>query len=254
MSSAQTITFWFHGSLGGALFFVPFDLIQVRGYSPAGAGAALLPFVLLVSAMSRWAGGLTVRFGARSPLVAGPLVAAVGFALLAAASKGGTYWATFFPGIFVLGMGMGITVAPLTAVVMGSVDANRSGVASGINNAVSRAGALLAVAAFGVVLLARFDDVLDARLAAMSLPESAAVAVDSERAKLGGADFSGFADADLGHALRAAFDEAYVAGFRTLMIASAALAALGALSALVLVEGAITPKPNSRGASSTDRS
>jgi EmrB/QacA subfamily drug resistance transporter len=253
-SGANLLTLFLYAALGGALFFVPFDLIQVQGYSPAVAGAALLPFVLLVSAMSRWAGGLTARFGARPPLVLGPVVAAVGYVLLAGPSRGGSYWTTFFPGILVLGIGMGITVAPLTATVMGSVDARQSGVASGVNNAVSRAGGLLAVAALGVVLLARFNDTLDERLAAMSLPESARAAIDAQRSKLGGADFSGSVDVALGRELREAFDAAYVAGFRTLMIASATLAALGALSALLLVDRPVRTAPYSREASGSDRS
>jgi EmrB/QacA subfamily drug resistance transporter len=253
-SGANLLTLFLYAALGGALFFVPFDLIQVQGYSPAAAGAALLPFVLLVSVMSRWAGGLTARFGARAPLVVGPLVAAVGFVLLAGPSRGGTYWGTFFPGILALGIGMGLTVAPLTVAVMGSVDARQSGVASGVNNAVARAGGLLAVAALGVVLQARFNEALDERLAAMSLPESARAAIDAQRGKLGGADFSASVDVALGRELRAAFDAAYVAGFRVLMIVSAVLAAMGALSALLLIERAFRPGPSARGASGSDRS
>jgi hypothetical protein len=182
------------------------------------------------------------------------MVAALGYVLLAGPSRGGSYWTTFFPGVLVLGIGMGITVAPLTATVMGAVDPSQSGVASGVNNAVSRAGGLLAVAALGVVLLARFNDTLDERIAAMSLPESARAAVDAQRSKLGGADFSGSVDVALGRELREAFDAAYVAGFRTLMIASAALAALGALSALLLVDRPVRTAPYSREASGSDRS
>jgi MFS family permease len=229
------LTLLLYAGLGGALFFVPFDLIQVQRYSPAAAGAALLPFVMLISIMSPWAGSLAARFGPRPLLCVGPLLASAGFALLAVPSTGGVYWSTFFPGIAVLGLGMGATVAPLTAAVMGSVDRRHAGVASGINNAVSRAAGLLAVAGLGVLLLARFNRALDGELATLSLPPGLASAVDAERTKLAAADFSAFAP-PLREALRRAFDLAYVAGFRTLMIAGAVLAALGALAGLVLIE------------------
>jgi EmrB/QacA subfamily drug resistance transporter len=234
-AGANLLTLLLYAALGGALFLVPFNLIQVQRYSPAAAGAALLPFVVLISALSPWAGSLAARFGPRPLLVVGPLLAAAGFALLAVPTTGGVYWTTFFPGITVLGLGMGFTVAPLTTAVMGSVDNRHAGVASGINNAVSRTAGLLAVAGLGVLLLARFNAVLDGELAALSLPPTVASAVDAERNKLAAADFSAFAP-PLREALRQAFDLAYVAAFRALMIAGAALAALGALAGLVLIE------------------
>jgi EmrB/QacA subfamily drug resistance transporter len=241
-SGANLLTLFLYAALGGAFFFVPFNLIQVQGYTPAAAGAALLPFVVLVSAMSRWAGGLVGRLGARLPLVLGPLLAALGFALLAVPGTAGSYWTTFFPGIAVLGLGMGLTVAPLTATVMGSVEARHGGVASGVNNAVSRAAGLLAIAVLGVVLLARFNGVVDQTLAGMSLPLDVRTFVDAQRSKLGGADFSAL-DPALRESLRRAFADAYVAGFRTVMIVSAVLAALGALAALWLIDPVIPGRP-----------
>lgn len=234
-AGANVLTLLLYSALGGVLFFVPFDLIQVQRYSPAAAGAALLPFVLLISTMSPWAGALAARFGPRPLLVVGPLLASAGFALLAIPTTGGTYWSTFFPGIAVLGLGMGATVAPLTAAVMGSVDKRHAGAASGINNAVSRTAGLLAVAGFGVLLLARFNRVLDGELAALSLPPALVSAVDAERDKLAGADFSAFA-LPLREGLRRAFDLSYVSAFRAIMIAGAALAALGAVAGLALIE------------------
>ena len=120
--------------------------------------------------MSPLAGALSARVGPRLPLVVGPLLTASGFALLALPGIGGSYWTTFFPGIVVLGLGMGFTVAPLTSAVMGSVDNHHAGVASGVNNAVSRAAGLLAIAALGVVLRSRFDSALDADLTQRNLP------------------------------------------------------------------------------------
>jgi EmrB/QacA subfamily drug resistance transporter len=235
-AGTNLLTFFLYAGLGGGLFFVPFNLIQVQGYSPAAAGASVLPFVLLVSAMSRWSGGLTARCGARPLLVVGPLIAACGFGLLAVPKMGGSYWSTFFPGIAVLGLGMGATVAPLTTAVMGSVEAQHSGVASGVNNAVARAAGLLAIAALGLVVVASFNRVLDGELALMPLSDGAARVVAAQRGRLVGAEFADVGDVALRASLRRAFAEAYVAGFRASMLVSAALGVLGAFCALWLVE------------------
>ena len=243
-SGANLLTLLLYAALGGALFYVPFNLIQVQRYSPAAAGAALLPLIVLISLMSRRAGAVAGRIGARLPLVIGPLVAGAGFALLAVPTTGGAYVTTFFPGIVVLGIGMGITVAPLTAAVMGAVDPQHAGVASGINNSLSRAAGLLAIAALGVVLLARFNASLDRALSPMSLAPDVAKLVDAQRARLGGAEFPPQIGTALQSALQRAFDEAYVAGFRTLMVICAALAELGAMVAFFLIgEAPRRPEP-----------
>jgi EmrB/QacA subfamily drug resistance transporter len=235
-AGTNLLTLLLYGALGGALFFLPFNLIQVQGYDAASAGAALLPFILAISALSPLMGALSQRFGARPLLVLGSLVSAGGYALLALPAIGGSYWTTYFPGVLVLGIGMGIAVAPLTAAVMGSVDPHRVGVASGVSNAVARAAGLVAIAALGAVLRSRFDRALDERLALLRLPEGDAARVLSERGKLGAADFSGL-DAATREAARAAFGAAYVSGFRTLIGVSAALAALGALAAWASLDG-----------------
>jgi hypothetical protein len=236
-SGTNLLTLLLYAALGACFFFFPFDLIQVQGYSPAAAGAALLPFVVLLSGLSRWAGGLVPRFGARLPLVVGPAASAVGFALLAVPSTGGSYVTTFLPGIVVLGFGMGLTVAPLTTAVMASVEARHAGVASGINNAVARAAGLLAIAALGVVLRSRFDDELDRALADLALPNDVLAVMATERSKLAAAELPPNLDAPTRDALRGALGGAFVAGFRALMLVCAALAAASALAALALVEG-----------------
>ncbi|HEY3358656.1 MAG TPA: MFS transporter [Polyangia bacterium] len=244
-AGANLVTLLLYAALNGALFFVPFDLIQVQGYAPAAAGAALLPFVVIMFGLSRWAGGLVTRHGARLPLVVGPLVSALGFLALARPAIGGTYWMTFFPALVLLGLGMVVTVAPLTTTVMGAVPRDHAGVAAGINNAVSRVAALIAVAVLGLVMQAGFARHLAPRLAARGAPAAVARAVLRQRARLAAAELPPLPDARLRAASRAAIDESFVDGFRAVMLVAAALAALSAASAALLVSGRL-PAPQER--------
>jgi EmrB/QacA subfamily drug resistance transporter len=237
-AGANLLTLLLYAALGGAMFYLPFNLIQVQGYAPAASGASLLPLIVLVSVMSPFTGRLVDLLGPRVPLTIGPLIAAAGFLLLARPTIGGTYVGTFFPGMVALGLGMGITVAPLTATVMGSVEQTHAGVASGINNAVARIAALLAVAALGVVLQSRFDRDLDA----MALPPDARAIVQNERTKLAAADLDALAPGSR-REVRHRIELAYVSGFRAVMVVSGLLALTGALAAAALV-------PRRRGLSS----
>ena len=157
------MTLLLYAALGGALFFLPFALIQVRGYSATFAGAAFLPFTIIMAGLSRWAGGLLDRFGARLPLVTGPAISALGLGLMASMVAGGAYW-EFLVAIVILGFGMVISVAPLTTTVMNSVSANQTGIASGINNAVASVANLFAVAILGAVALGILNHALDRHL------------------------------------------------------------------------------------------
>lgn len=169
-SGVNLMTLLLYAALGGTMFFLPFLLIQVHGYSATQAGAVFLPFTIIMGALSRWSGGLLDRFGARLPLTIGPLIAAVGFLLLALSGTSGSYWTTFFPPMVALGLGLAVSVAPLTATVLNAVPAHRTGVASGINNAVASVASLLAVAILGAIALSHYNDTLGERAAA--LPES----------------------------------------------------------------------------------
>jgi len=154
---ANLVTLLLYFALGGALFFLPFNLIRAHGYSATAAGASLLPFSILMGALSPTAGALATRFGARLMLTVGPALAALGLALLAIGAATADYWRGTFPAIAVLGLGMTIAVAPLTSTVMGAVPAAQAGVASGINNAIARMASLLAVAVLGLLFRAPAD-------------------------------------------------------------------------------------------------
>ncbi len=155
------LTLLLYGALGGAFFYLPFLLIQLHGFSAAAAGAAYLPYTLVVAILSRWSGRLVDRFGARWPLIIGSLVVAIGFALLALISAEQHYWIYLVP-MTMLGFGMAITVTPLTITVINSVETRDTGIASGINNVSAAVAGLLAIALLGT--LAANSPVATARL------------------------------------------------------------------------------------------
>ncbi len=172
-TGANLVTLLLYFGLGGTLFFLPFTLIRAHGYTATEAGAALLPISVIIGLLSRFTGGLMSRYGSRALLTAGPSVAGIGFAMLALPFVRGSYWAGFLPALTVIGLGMTITVAPLTTTVMGSVPNNRAGVASGINNAVARVASLLAIAVLGIVFVWSHHAALAARLDQLHVPQEA---------------------------------------------------------------------------------
>jgi predicted MFS family arabinose efflux permease len=234
-AATNLLTLLLYAALGGSLFFLPLNLIQVQGYSAAAAGAALLPFVLLMFVLSRWAGGLVDRYGAKRPLVIGPTIAAAGFALFAMPHIGGSYWTTFFPAALVLGFGMTLTVAPLTTTVMQAVDPEAVGVASGVNNAVASVAGLLAVATLGMVMSGTFNTALQRRLEAAAIPAAIGEAVTAQHAKLAAIEPPAGASAALQAAVRHAVDEAFLSGFRRVMWIAAALALVSAVSGWAMI-------------------
>src|SRR5437016_1973038 len=219
-SGANLLTLFLYAALGGALFFVPFNLIRVQGYTPTAAGAATLPMIIILFLLSRWSGGLVNRYGAKLPLVVGPVIAAAGFALFARPDIGGSYWTTFFPAAVVLGLGMAIAVAPLTTAVMGSVGPLHAGTASGINNAVSRTAGLIAIAVLGLVVLSVFGSSLDGNLAALggSIPHNVLQMIEAQRTLLVGIQIPTGVSSQSHAALQQAINEAFVTSFRVAML------------------------------------
>jgi MFS family permease len=182
-SGINVLTLLLYGALGGAFFLLPFDLIQVHGVSATLAGAVFLPFTIIMGVLSRWSGGLLDRVGARVPLIVGPTIAGVGFALLALSGPSTSYWSGLLLPMAVIGFGMAVTVAPLTTTVINAVPGHQTGVASGINNAVASVATLLAIAVFGAVTLNGFDRALDRDLQTSALSAGVRQAIESARGK-----------------------------------------------------------------------
>jgi EmrB/QacA subfamily drug resistance transporter len=241
-TGANLLTLFLYASLGGLMFFFPMDLIQIQHYTATQAGAAFLPFVVIMFGLSRWAGGLVAHYGSRIPLTLGPLIAACGIALFAIVPQtgiqSGNYWATFFPAVVVMGLGMTISVAPLTTTVMNAVPQSESGLASGINNAVSRLASLLAVAVFGAILVTVFNRALTRSLDKLALPPNVRAQIDAARPLLA-------ATRNPSPAVQRAITDSFIAGYHSVIWIAAALAAVSAVAAWLFIEPAAstTAKP-----------
>jgi EmrB/QacA subfamily drug resistance transporter len=223
-SGANLLTLFLYATIGIFFFLFPLNLIQVQGYSATAAGAAVLPLILLIFFLSRWSGGLVARYSPKLPLIVGPLICAVGFVLFVLPGVGGSYWTAFFPAVMVLGLGMAVTVAPLTTVVMNSVSQDRVGAASGINNAVARVAGVLAIAVLGIVMVNGFGDRLNHELVRIPLSPGVLQTVRSQTIKLAALPIPADLSPATTAAIQRAIEDAFAFGFRIVMLICAALA------------------------------
>jgi EmrB/QacA subfamily drug resistance transporter len=253
-AGANLLTLFLYAGLGGSLYYLPFNLIQVHGYSATAAGSAFLPFVVITFVMSRWAGGLVPRYGAKLPLMIGPTIAAAGFFLFALTGTGGSYWTTIFPAIVVMGFGMALVIAPLTTTALSSVSGSHAGLASGVNNAVSRTASLLSIPVLGIFVFMTFSAQLDAQTAELDLPQGARQQLEAEKVDLAGAEVPDGLDGGTAAAVERAIDESFVAGYRVAMLIAAGLALASAVVAGIMIEGkgrAVESRETARAGSET---
>lgn len=243
-AGANGLTLLLYGGMGGVLFFLPIHMISTLGYSELQAGMAILPFIILISVFSRMTGGLVDRFGARMPLTVGPTIAGIGILALAWPGLDGSYWTTFFPGITVLGIGMALTVAPLTTAVMNAAPRDHAGVASGINNAASRLAFLLAVAVLGIVAAWRFTPAFGDIAAGLSVPDDIIASMGEDLRRLAGTQPPEGLPVALTQNIREAIDQAALASFRTIVLVCACLCWVGA----VIIRLTFGPKGANRAA------
>jgi MFS family permease len=199
-SGANLFTLFLYAAIGIFFFLFPLNLIQVQGYSTIG-----------------------------------PLIAAAGFVLFALPSVGNSYWKSFFPALVVLGFGLTVTVAPLTTVVMNSVEQDRVGTASGINNAVARVASVLAIAVLGIIMVNAFASRLNHRLAQLSLPPGVLRALQADEVKLAGLQVPAGLNPTTKAAIKESIGEAFVFGFRIAMLICAGLSLASAAVAWLLI-------------------
>jgi EmrB/QacA subfamily drug resistance transporter len=241
-AGANLLTLLLYAALGFFFFIFPLNLIQIQGYTATEAGAAATPMILLIFFLSRWSGGLVARHGPRTPLIVGPLMVAAGFLLFAVPSVGGSYWSTFFPALIVLGSGMAVSVAPLTTVVMNSVERDRTGTASGVNNAVARVAGVLSIAILGVVMVQAFAHTLDASLSLLNLTPEVSRSIQSNLVELADINVPSGLNPATAASVHAAITQAFVFAFRVTMLICSALAIASAGVALKT----ISPPPGSK--------
>jgi EmrB/QacA subfamily drug resistance transporter len=247
-SIANLYTFALYMAIGGLIYFLPYTLIDVQGYKPAAAGASFVPFVILQFALSTWSGGLVARIGARTPLVIGAVLAGAGFVAFALPGIGGSYWTTYFPAVVLLGVGAAFFVAPLTTTVFDSSDPAISGLASAMNNAISRTAGLVAIAVFGILFAGVFAGGFGARLQLASVSSTTRTLANAEVAKFAAGSVPDDVPVADRPAVASAVRNGFIAGFRAVMLASAGVSFLAALIAFVaLPRFVVPPRAASRG-------
>lgn len=240
-TGVNLITLLVYFALSGAFFLIPFYLIQVRGFDATLAGAAFLPFTILMGSLSRFSGGLVERIGTRLPLTIGPFITGVGFVACALTGPRTSYWSILFPGVLTVGIGMTLTVAPLTNAVMASVPQSKVGAASGINNAVARVAGLLAIAVLGAIVLAIFASQMTAWISGHSgtaetlIPQLGNLANVKKPPEMPASDWA---------SAKAAIDDAFVTALRAALFSCAALCGFAGLVGLAMVADK-RPSPSS---------
>jgi EmrB/QacA subfamily drug resistance transporter len=229
-------TFSMYAGLGVVFFLLVLFLQQIAGYSALEAGTASLPVTLVMFALSMRFGALADRYGPRFFMGVGPLVAAAGLALLARVNADVDYLTDLLPGLLLFSLGLSITVAPLTATVLADADEHNAGIASGVNNAIARVAALVAIAAVGAVVAAQFGSSLEGELGARARPPQVAAELEeAKRQPLASVSVERVPE-PLRPRVSQAAEDASVSAFRLGMIISALLVALGGVLGLIGIE------------------
>lgn len=228
-SGANLVTLGVYAALGGAFFFVIIYVQNVLHYSALASGATLLPLSVMMLLFASRFGKLSGRYGPRRFMTAGPMLAGVGMLLFLLLKPGANYWIALFPAAILLGLGLSVTVAPLTSTAMGSVPSHNSGIASAINNVAARVAGLLAVAGLGVVVSLAFTAALNERT--LTLPPSIAGIVRDA-----GSVGSGVAPHDAPPEAVTAIADAYTVAFHWAIIACALLAFASGIIAVTVIQ------------------
>ena len=246
-SGGNLLTLFVYAALGGAMFFLPLNLIQIQGYSELYAGLAMLPIIFSIAGISMFIGRYVDRYGVRLPLIIGPIITSIGFYLFSVncvTAGPEDYWHTFFISFLLIGVGMGITVAPLTTAVMGAVSEDNAGIASGINNTVARAAGVLAIALLGAVALFSFDKSIATKIAGMDLSESIKNEIILESSKLAGAEVPAAVAAEDKVIIAEVYKDSFITAFNKVVQIAAVLTFLGGMMAMIFIRPEKVPKEN----------
>lgn len=243
-TGGNIVTFFLYSAFSGATFFVPFNLIQLQGYSPTKAGAAFIPLLIILFLLSRWSGSIVDRYGAKKPLVIGPLITAVGYILISTMDLSiSNYWRGLFPAMLVLGLGMSATIAPLTTAVMNAANVKYSGLASGINNSVGRISGVLSIAILGLFMFTIFNHNIKRDIKTLDLPEHITISLEQETTKLAAMSIPNELDGNVELRVKGIVRNAYLASFNIIMYIIAGLALLSSMVAYMTI-GPKTKKGN----------
>ncbi|MFC0518420.1 MFS transporter [Mucilaginibacter angelicae] len=244
-SGINLLTFFLYAGLGGGMLFMSLNMVQVQGYSQLQSGLTFLPFTVLMISIARYAGAIADKKGPRLLLIIGPALAGAGLLMLSFIKQTAgpsDYWTSFFPGVIVFGFGMSITVAPLTATVMGSVSDHFSGTASGINNAMTRIANVFANAIFGALAVLFFSGAMQGELKKLPLNEKDKKVVMEQSANLGNARVPANIDGANKKAVEIAYHNGFISAYSNIMRICAGLAFLGALMSVIFIRNSAVKK------------
>ena len=244
-TGANLLTFFLYAGLGAGMLFMGLNMVQIQGYSQLQSGLTFLPFTVLMISIARFAGTLADKHGPRLFLICGPAIAGMGLLYLSFIKQtngAADYWTTFFPGILIFGFGMSVTVAPLTAAVMGSVSDHFSGTASGVNNAMSRISGVFANAIFGALAVLFFAGALQGEIKAIPLNSQQKQAVTQEVVNLGNAHVPANIAVKDKAQIEKAYHTSFINAYSKIMRVSAGLGFLGALMSVAFIRNSAVKK------------
>ena len=240
-TGANLLTFFLYAGLFAGMLFLTLNLVQIQGYSQLQAGLTLLPFTILIILISRWSGSLSDKYGSRWFLIGGPLLVSVGLLMLSfvkSTNGPSDFWVTYFPGIFIFGLGMSFTVTPLTSTVMGALPEHYSGTASGINNAVSRISNVFTNATVGALAILFFTGYLSSEVTHISLEENVKTRIIQQAGNLGDAKVPSDVPYEYKKEVAHLYKEGFIKTYTQVMQISSAMAFVGALMAFVFIRAA----------------
>ena len=235
-SGVTVVTFMLYFAMSGVFFFLTLNLQQIQEFSATRTGLAFMPIIVPLFLMSRWVGNFVDKMGPRWPMIVGPVVIAAGFFLYLIPGAEANYWLTFFPATTIFGVGLGITVAPLTTVALSAAPIHLSGLASGVNNAVARVAMMLAVAMLGFLMVIQFGIALAKQTQHLALAEADQKLLQEEALKLGGAEAPVHLSADIMTGVESAIRNAFVDAFRVMMGLCGLLALLSAMVSAATIQ------------------